>query len=93
MEAAQKKDRDPDPRKIFLQDFSKIVEDRIRKEEELIIGMNANDADCANSEFEKFHINNDLVDGFAHLHPNTTPPPTYQRGNNRLDYIFITPSL
>eukprot|EP00957_Ditylum_brightwellii_P078702 5983879-Ditylum_brightwellii.AAC.1 len=55
--------------------------------------MNANDANLANSDFKKFHINNDLVDVFAHLHPTVTPPPTYQGGDNRLDYIFITPSL
>eukprot|EP00957_Ditylum_brightwellii_P188578 14356138-Ditylum_brightwellii.AAC.1 len=61
MEAAQEKGhRNPDPRRIFLQDFSKFVEDRIRNEEELLIGLDANDADRANSKFEKVHTNNDL---------------------------------
>jgi hypothetical protein len=38
-------------------------------------------------------MDNNLVDAFRHLHPDVTPPTTYQRSNNRLDYIFITSAL
>eukprot|EP00957_Ditylum_brightwellii_P167407 12744444-Ditylum_brightwellii.AAC.1 len=55
--------------------------------------MDANGVDCANPKFEKFHTNNDLVDVFLHLHLNIITPPTYQCGDNRLDYTFITPYL
>eukprot|EP00957_Ditylum_brightwellii_P187519 14280638-Ditylum_brightwellii.AAC.1 len=37
-------------------------------------------------------MDNDLVYAFRHLHPDATPPNTYQRSINRLDYIFITPA-
>eukprot|EP00957_Ditylum_brightwellii_P170565 12983569-Ditylum_brightwellii.AAC.1 len=38
-------------------------------------------------------MENDLVDAFRHLHPDTTPPHTYQRSSNQLDCIFVTPTL
>eukprot|EP00957_Ditylum_brightwellii_P193212 14711746-Ditylum_brightwellii.AAC.1 len=38
-------------------------------------------------------MDNNLVDAFRHLHPDVTPPHTYQQSNNRLDYIFIMPAL
>eukprot|EP00957_Ditylum_brightwellii_P123351 9405515-Ditylum_brightwellii.AAC.1 len=55
--------------------------------------MDANDTDQANSDFRKFYSKCNLVDVFAHLHPGITPPHTYQRSDNRIDYIFITPAL
>eukprot|EP00957_Ditylum_brightwellii_P169735 12919743-Ditylum_brightwellii.AAC.1 len=85
--------RDPDPRKVFLQEFSKFVESRIVQNKELIIGMDANDKDKINSDFRKFYTSNDLVEIFGHLHPGVIPPNTYQHGGNCIDYIFITPSL
>eukprot|EP00957_Ditylum_brightwellii_P078894 5998509-Ditylum_brightwellii.AAC.1 len=55
--------------------------------------MGSNDEDLMQSDFHKFHRENDLVDVFAHIHLTVTPPATYQRGQHRLDYIFITPAL
>eukprot|EP00957_Ditylum_brightwellii_P143723 10950077-Ditylum_brightwellii.AAC.1 len=55
--------------------------------------MDANDTDQANSDFRKFHSQCDLVDVFAHPHPDISPPHTYQHSDNRIDYIFITPAL
>eukprot|EP00957_Ditylum_brightwellii_P109952 8387011-Ditylum_brightwellii.AAC.1 len=55
--------------------------------------MDANNTDQANSDFNKFHNKCNLVEVFAHLHPGTTPPHTYQCGDSRIDYIFITPAL
>eukprot|EP00957_Ditylum_brightwellii_P095217 7251825-Ditylum_brightwellii.AAC.1 len=55
--------------------------------------MDANDEDLMQSDFHKFHCENDLVDVFAHIHPTVTPPTTYQRGQHKLEHIFITPAL
>eukprot|EP00957_Ditylum_brightwellii_P023805 1796589-Ditylum_brightwellii.AAC.1 len=68
----------PGPRKGFLQDFSTVVKSRIDQDEELIIGMDANDNNQDTSDFRKFYTNNDLVDVFKCLHPEITPPNTYQ---------------
>eukprot|EP00957_Ditylum_brightwellii_P089065 6782484-Ditylum_brightwellii.AAC.1 len=53
---------DPDPRKVFFQDFSKFVESRMVQDEELIIGMDANGDDKINSDFRKLYTSNDLVE-------------------------------
>eukprot|EP00957_Ditylum_brightwellii_P108712 8292384-Ditylum_brightwellii.AAC.1 len=63
------------------------------QEEELIIGIDANDTDRATTDFRRLSKQCDLVDVFTHLHPDETPPHTYQRGGNRIDYILITPAL
>eukprot|EP00957_Ditylum_brightwellii_P101954 7770727-Ditylum_brightwellii.AAC.1 len=55
--------------------------------------MDANNNDQVQSDFRRFYRQNDLVDVFAHLHPGTTPPNTYQRGERHIDYIFITLAL
>ena len=83
----------PDPRKRFLSDFKTFLETRMANDEELIIGIDANDTDHTTTDFGRFCKQCDLVDVFTHLHPENTPPHTYQRGNNRIDYILITPAL
>eukprot|EP00957_Ditylum_brightwellii_P117345 8949704-Ditylum_brightwellii.AAC.1 len=55
--------------------------------------MDANNDDQVQSDFRRFYHQNDLVHVFAHLHPGTTPPNTYQRGGKRIKYIFIMPAL
>eukprot|EP00957_Ditylum_brightwellii_P112747 8595141-Ditylum_brightwellii.AAC.1 len=55
--------------------------------------MGVNDDDNQNSVFRKFYSNNDLAEMFLHLHPGVTPPNTYQREGNHIDYIFITLGL
>jgi hypothetical protein len=84
---------DPDPRKIFVKDFSAFIGSRIEQEEELIIGMDANDDNQDQSDLRRLLRQNDLVDVFEHLHAGVTPPHTYQRGDKRIDYVFITPAL
>eukprot|EP00957_Ditylum_brightwellii_P033250 2519861-Ditylum_brightwellii.AAC.1 len=34
-----------------------------------------------------------LLNARAHLHPALTPPATYQRGTECIDYMFISPGL
>eukprot|EP00957_Ditylum_brightwellii_P153317 11668205-Ditylum_brightwellii.AAC.1 len=62
-------------------------------DDEVIIGMDANDEDLMQSDFHKFYQENDLIDVFTHIHPTANPPATYQRLQHRLNYIFITPVL
>eukprot|EP00957_Ditylum_brightwellii_P086203 6559064-Ditylum_brightwellii.AAC.1 len=71
----------------------KFIANRIGNEEELIIGTDANEVDTPGSALQKFINKNDLVNAFADKHPTATPLHTYQRNNNRLDYIFATPAL
>eukprot|EP00957_Ditylum_brightwellii_P117753 8983137-Ditylum_brightwellii.AAC.1 len=58
---AEKGCRDPDPRKIVLQVFSKFVESRVAQDEELIIVIDANNKDKINSDFIKFYTSNNLI--------------------------------
>eukprot|EP00957_Ditylum_brightwellii_P140446 10700763-Ditylum_brightwellii.AAC.1 len=55
--------------------------------------MDANEVDMPGSALQKFINKNDLGDALANKHPNVTPPHTYQRRDNRLDYIFVTPAF
>eukprot|EP00957_Ditylum_brightwellii_P200109 15255051-Ditylum_brightwellii.AAC.1 len=73
---------DPDPRKLFLHDFTAFIDKRIENNEELIIGIDANETDEVDTDLYKFITDNDLVDTFKHAHPDVTPPNTYQRSNN-----------
>ena len=34
-----------------------------------------------------------LIDPLLHQHPGTPPPPTYDRGNDRIDFIFVSYAL
>jgi hypothetical protein len=34
-----------------------------------------------------------LIDPLLHQHPGTPPPPTYDRGNDRIDFIFVSSAL
>ena len=84
---------EPDPRRLFFKDFQKFIDKCHANNEELIIGIDANDTDNEGTDLNGFLMENDLVDAFRHLHPDTTPPHTYQQSSNRLDYIFVTPAL
>eukprot|EP00957_Ditylum_brightwellii_P128210 9778363-Ditylum_brightwellii.AAC.1 len=55
--------------------------------------MDANDDNQDQSDLWRFLRQNDLVNVFEHLHTGVTPPHTYQRGDKRIDYMFITPAL
>eukprot|EP00957_Ditylum_brightwellii_P098210 7483154-Ditylum_brightwellii.AAC.1 len=45
-----------------------------------------------NGPFIKFMTDNDLVDAYKHMHPESHPA-TYLQGQKRLDYVLITPGL
>eukprot|EP00957_Ditylum_brightwellii_P021546 1624495-Ditylum_brightwellii.AAC.1 len=80
-------------RKKFLKDFTTFVEDRIAKDKELKIRLDANNVDPGSSDIKAFITSNDLVEVFSHLRQDVTPPNTYKHSNNHLCYILITPAL
>eukprot|EP00957_Ditylum_brightwellii_P139506 10632453-Ditylum_brightwellii.AAC.1 len=84
---------DPDPRKLFPHNFNKFIEAWLEQDEKLIIGMDANEVDTPNSDIEEFYNIHDLIEVFSHKYPDITPPNTYQWSNNKINYLFTTPTL
>eukprot|EP00957_Ditylum_brightwellii_P135301 10317253-Ditylum_brightwellii.AAC.1 len=58
--------------KVEATENKRLQSPRSTQDEELIIKMDANDIDQANSDFRKFHSKCNLVDFVAHLHPGIT---------------------
>eukprot|EP00957_Ditylum_brightwellii_P087590 6668035-Ditylum_brightwellii.AAC.1 len=67
-----------DSRKVF-QDFNEFIQSWIKKDEEFIIGKDANEADEENFDLVKFYAGNDLTEVFKCMHLEVTPPYTYQK--------------
>eukprot|EP00957_Ditylum_brightwellii_P043769 3319269-Ditylum_brightwellii.AAC.1 len=74
--------QDPNPCCIFLKDFQTFLDQHIYNDEELINGIDANETDKAGTDLHAFLLENNLVDAVCHLHPEVTPPNTYQHSNN-----------
>ena len=89
--------KDPDPRQRFLDDLSKLIEEKRAEGYRPIIAMDANEDWVNNSHpnekerLRKFLERNQLIDPFYEKFK--TSPRTYERGPSRLDYIFIDPAL
>eukprot|EP00957_Ditylum_brightwellii_P003232 246246-Ditylum_brightwellii.AAC.1 len=62
------------------------------KDHELVLSLAANEDTTEAGSFQQFIEEGDLIDVYKHLHPNSHPA-TYIQGQNRLDYVFITPGL
>eukprot|EP00957_Ditylum_brightwellii_P196160 14945966-Ditylum_brightwellii.AAC.1 len=58
--------QNPDPRKLFFCDFTQFIDSRLEKDEELIIGIDANETDEETSDLHKFLTDTDLVDACRH---------------------------
>eukprot|EP00957_Ditylum_brightwellii_P144611 11016054-Ditylum_brightwellii.AAC.1 len=82
----------PDPMTQFLMNLNKLLDKLQDKEHEIVLPLDSNEDTNVEGPFNKFIMDNDLVDAYKHMHLNLHPP-TYLRGNKRLDYILITPSL
>eukprot|EP00957_Ditylum_brightwellii_P100251 7639523-Ditylum_brightwellii.AAC.1 len=94
MEISIKKEyANPDPCKIFYKDFNKFITQNIGKDKEIIIGIDANKVDAPGSDLQKFCTVHKFVNVFTYMHSNLIPPHTYQRSDNRLDCMFVMPSL
>eukprot|EP00957_Ditylum_brightwellii_P068290 5184684-Ditylum_brightwellii.AAC.2 len=61
-------------------------------EYELILSLDSNEDSDQDRQFLKFIIDNDLVDAYKHMHPESHLA-TYLRGQKRLDYMIKTPGL
>eukprot|EP00957_Ditylum_brightwellii_P045312 3434896-Ditylum_brightwellii.AAC.1 len=55
--------------------------------------MDANDKKGNNTNLQNFLDKHDLLDAHKQLHHHCTPPNTHQRGQEQIDYVFITPAL
>eukprot|EP00957_Ditylum_brightwellii_P185949 14156678-Ditylum_brightwellii.AAC.1 len=74
--------QNPNPRKLFFCNFTRFIDSRLEKDEELIIGIDANETDVETSDLHKFLTETDLVDAFRHAHPNATPPNMFQHNSD-----------
>eukprot|EP00957_Ditylum_brightwellii_P156017 11875537-Ditylum_brightwellii.AAC.1 len=59
---------------------------------EIVLSLDANEDTLDDGQFTKFIKDNDLVDVYHQLHPQSNPA-TYLRGHQRLNYMFLTPGL
>eukprot|EP00957_Ditylum_brightwellii_P106749 8144076-Ditylum_brightwellii.AAC.1 len=55
--------------------------------------MDANDKKGGDTNLQKFLNKHDLMDAHEQLHHHCTPPNTHQRGQEQINYVFITPAL
>jgi hypothetical protein len=86
--------RTTSPRKAFIADFDTQVAEWIEAGHELIIAGDLNEELGSDlSGFAKICSNHHLVEIIQHIHGIVGEPPTYARGQKRLDYIFVTPGL
>ncbi len=73
--------RDQSPRKAFLEDFNKQVEEWISKEYEIIISGDLNEEIGADEQsFARISAKHELVEIIQHCHGIEDEPPTYARG-------------
>jgi exonuclease III len=90
----RKHGRDESPRKAFLVDFEKQVEEWIAKDYEILINGDLNELLGAEDQsFARISAKHDLTEIIQHFHGTQNEPPTYARGRKRLDYIFCTPGI
>eukprot|EP00957_Ditylum_brightwellii_P157463 11984123-Ditylum_brightwellii.AAC.1 len=61
----------PDPRKQFLIDLSKFMNELQDKEHELIISLDSNEDSGEDRHFSTFITDNDLIDAYKHKHPGS----------------------
>eukprot|EP00957_Ditylum_brightwellii_P148794 11327869-Ditylum_brightwellii.AAC.1 len=55
--------------------------------------MDANDKKGGDTNLQKLLNKHDLMDAHKQLHHHYTQPNTYQRGQEQINYVFITPAL
>eukprot|EP00957_Ditylum_brightwellii_P125158 9541496-Ditylum_brightwellii.AAC.1 len=84
--------RKPDPRKQFLKDLTAFIDELLDKEHKLVLLLDVNEDTVEAGNFKGFIDENDLIDVYRHLHPDSHPA-TYLRGNKQLDYVRITQGL
>jgi hypothetical protein len=85
--------RQIDPRKAFILDLKSHVRNLHRKKEIILLGGNFNEVlGTDDAGLLSVLSAGDLIDVIHTRHPNDIEVPAYKRGNNRIDYIFISRS-
>lgn len=82
------------PRQAFINDLSNFIRQVQADNEEILLAGDFNDdISSPQSGMKQLATTCGLVDLFGTRLGTTDSPPTYQRGNKRLDYILMSPSL
>eukprot|EP00957_Ditylum_brightwellii_P144812 11029962-Ditylum_brightwellii.AAC.1 len=76
-----------------MKDFEYFLEERLNKNEEIILGIYVNEATSLAAEIQQLACQLDLIDVHHHMHGATPAPPTYKRGKHQLDFTFIMPGI
>ena len=76
----------PDPRDQILDDMTDLISEWTVKGYHPIIGLDAN-ASLDEARFARFLDRNNLIDVVGHV-TSGDPPPTYSRGQKRIDFIL-----
>jgi hypothetical protein len=84
----------PNPRKQMLFDLAARVAEIKERGEEVIIMMDSNESlNDSRAALTKWLQGLGLVDIIAQHHGSNGEPETYNRGTERIDHIFMTPTL
>jgi hypothetical protein len=85
--------REPDPKKIFIDDLTKLVKQARKEDKDIILAGDINEmvGDDPNG-MAKVLLTGNLTDAHSNQH-GMVDITTYTRGTKRLDYVFITPRL
>ena len=84
----------PNPRQAFIQDLTHFVLQRQREGDSILLVGDFNETiDQPKSGIAKLANTCGLTDLFGNQLGKTTIPSTYKRGNRRLDFALITPTV
>jgi hypothetical protein len=85
--------RDPDPKKIFIEDLSAMVKKARKDDKDIILTGDFNELVGDNPRGMSTVLSaGNLTNAHGHQH-GTVDITTYMRGVKRLDYAFVTPRL
>jgi hypothetical protein len=85
--------RDPDPKKIFIEDLTSLVRKARKEDKDIILTGDFNELVGDDPRgMSTVLLAGDLTDAHEHQH-GKIDTTTYTRGIKRLNYIFITPRL
>ncbi|OEU23095.1 hypothetical protein FRACYDRAFT_233261 [Fragilariopsis cylindrus CCMP1102] len=85
--------RDPDPKKLFIEDLTALVKKARKEDKDIILTGDFNEliGDDPNGMVKVISAGG-LTDAHSHQH-GIVDITTYTRGVKRLDYVFVTPRL
>ena len=82
------------PRQAFITDLTKSIQKHQALQHAIIIGGDFNETtDKHSSGILKLLTTTNLVDPFLHFHPTLPTFNTYNRGSQRIDAIFCSPTI